>query len=70
VALEGIEATHGKQVLVADEAEKMIMLLKALVENIEKYNLVADNAYEFVKQYYDNKVLIQRLIEYYKNLAN
>jgi hypothetical protein len=46
------------------------MLLKALVENIEKYNLVADNAYEFVKQNYDNKVLIQRLIEYYKNLVN
>ena len=70
VALEGIEATHGKEVLVADEAEKMIMLLKALVENIEKYNLVTDNAYEFVKQYYDNKVLIQKLIAYYKNFVN
>lgn len=67
--IEGINARHGKELLIASTASEYIQNLTEIIEDKELYNNMSGNARAFIKKYYDNKKLSGELVEFYSKIA-
>ena len=62
IALEGIDYTPNKDVIVADTKEEFIAAIKWCLANKEEAKLIGENAYQFIRDKYDNNIIIKDLI--------
>ena len=67
---EGIDAKHGEHLMIADSPDAFVEAISELFEFPEKSSLMGETAFEFVKEYYDHKVIAEKLIEKYQYLLD
>jgi polysaccharide biosynthesis protein PslH len=67
---EGIDAQHGKHLLVADSPEEFKNAVIEAVGNAAMRESMGQAAIEFVKQYYDHSTIASTLIAKYEQLVN
>jgi glycosyltransferase involved in cell wall biosynthesis len=65
VGIEGIGATHGKEVMVADSEEEWADMLKLLLTQDREATRLALNGREFVSQNFDTFEVAKRLSQFY-----
>ncbi len=68
IGAEGNPAQDGKELMIADEPKEFAAKIMELVENKDLFDSMGKNAYEFVKKEFDNTVITQSLIDFYKSL--
>ncbi|OIQ34661.1 MAG: hypothetical protein BM555_04340 [Crocinitomix sp. MedPE-SWsnd] len=67
VGAEGIDCTHGENILIADSSEEFAKCIKSLISNPEKVERIGKNARELVEKKFDNSVIIDQLLNFYKS---
>jgi glycosyltransferase involved in cell wall biosynthesis len=67
---EGIDAEHGKHLIVADTPEAFISEIKLVSEGHYSKSFIANNAQKFVNDYYDHSRNAAKLLEKYNSLLN
>ncbi|MGM0550712.1 MAG: glycosyltransferase family 4 protein [Bacteroidota bacterium] len=70
MALKGIEATHGKQLLIADTPENFAKRTNSLLSNPKQAESLGKQAQEFVHQQFNQEKWFPELIRFYKNIAS
>jgi len=68
LGVEGIPAKDGKEVMIADDPKDFADKICSLVENRELFDEIGKNAFNFVHQSFDNRIIAKSLIEFYKSL--
>lgn len=68
VGMEGIEAEHGKHLLVAVTPEDFVRQIESVVGRPERLFELGRNARALIEQEYDRKLLISRLLKRYQRL--
>jgi len=68
LGLEGISATHKKELLIADTPDQFVEMINYCKEDRSVIKNIGDNARDFVIKYYDNKKNAQQLLELYNHL--
>ncbi len=68
IGTEGINTTHGENILVADEAQKFADEVCRLIENKELFGTIQKNACTFVRENYDNLAITSALVRFYEHL--
>lgn len=68
IGLEGIDAIHNQQVLVADRPEDFAKAIFDLIEQPNLKTYIAEKAAIFAKENFDNSVLTKKLESFYKKL--
>lgn len=66
IGCEGIDLTNKKEIYIADKPKKFVKYVLELLNDRQKVIEVGLNAYNFVKVKYDNKKLIEKLLDFYK----
>lgn len=66
IGAEGIEYTHGEDIIIADTAEKMLEELKRLSEDEVLKAIIRKKALETAQKYYNADVLANKLSLFYK----
>ena len=69
IGAEGIEYEHGKDIFIADTPNEFVEAIVKCSSDIDLCKLVGRNAKELVRNKYDNIVISQKLIEFYKSLS-
>lgn len=64
--VEGIPATSGKHILIADTAEEFLQHIMTLKTNPELLRTIGLNARQFVQDNFDNLVVSKELVSFYK----
>lgn len=67
VALEGIEAESGEEVLLADQPETFLNCLRYVYQNPEDLRTIGERARQCVLERYDNRKVAGRLVEVYRS---
>ncbi len=70
IGLEGIPATHKKEVLVADNAEEYSTMFNYLTEHPEMIEFIGRNARKFVQSTYNSTYIATQLLASYRNYLN
>jgi glycosyltransferase involved in cell wall biosynthesis len=65
---EGINAEDGKEILVANTVNQFIEKIREAVILADNGNVIGENAYKFLLEYYDHSMLAKKLISKYKHL--
>jgi glycosyltransferase involved in cell wall biosynthesis len=65
---EGLGATRGKEIMIADSVEEFVAAVKQLRENRSLYLEIAENARKFVRDKYSNDMVSRRMIGFYSTL--
>jgi polysaccharide biosynthesis protein PslH len=68
IGAEGIDATAGKDILLADTPIEFLAVIRRCVENPEWCRSVGNNAYELIREKYSNEVTGKKLKEFYEKL--
>jgi len=68
IGLEGIDAKHKEQVLIADTPSEFIEAIGFLESSEGQISRIQENALKFVHEHYSNVKIAENLIEKYKNL--
>lgn len=68
IGVEGIPAKDGQDIMIADQPEEFAEKICKLVEDQKLFKQMGQNAYDFVHQSFDNKVIAESLIDFYKSL--
>lgn len=68
IGAEGINYTHGENIIIADTVEQMINAIQQLVNEPEVTKTIGDNARKLVEEHYDNTKIMDNLIQFYKSL--
>lgn len=68
LGLEGIDATHNKEVLIADSTDDFIQCVERCASDMQFVKYIGENAKQFVEQTYDNIDNAQELLSTYENL--
>lgn len=68
LGLEGIDAKHGKEVLIADQTEDFIRSVEMCLKDDEMVKEISVNAKSFVENTYDNIDNAKELLDTYKDL--
>lgn len=63
---EGINTENHKNIIIANTAEQFFSEIKKLLTNKKDYYKITRNAINFVAENYDNKVMANELINFYK----
>jgi len=63
IGLEGIEAFHKKEVLIANTANEWFQCLRYCHENLSKLSKIGSAAQQLIREDYDNLEIGQRLLE-------
>ena len=66
--IEGINCDEGKNILIADSGEDFIQKITEILKNDDLYSKISINARELVKEEYNNNDIINRLINFYKQI--
>ncbi|MBL4658004.1 MAG: glycosyltransferase family 4 protein [Flavobacteriales bacterium] len=69
IGAEGIEYEHGKDIFIADTPGEFVQAITKCYGDIELCKTVGRNAKELVRNKYDNIVISQKLIEFYRSLS-
>jgi glycosyltransferase involved in cell wall biosynthesis len=69
IGAEGIEYEHGKDIFIADTPNEFVEAIVKCSTDIDLCKAVGRNAKELVRNKYDNIVISQKLIEFYKSLS-
>ena len=64
IGLEGIDARHGKEVLIADDVEDYVKAIQFCHGNRTDMLQIAQNGYDFVHKYYSNRNLARLLKDF------
>jgi len=70
IGAQGIGATHGKNILIADSGEEFLQRIKEIHEKPEMLEQVSSNARKFIERHYDNSVLTKDLVRFYEACLN
>lgn len=70
MGLEGIPATHGEQVMVADTPREFLSCFSYCLDNPDKMLEISKNAQIFVAQHFDNFDLAKSLLNSYEKYMN
>lgn len=65
IAAEGIEYSDGKNILIADSAERFAENIIVLLKNKSFCNQISTNARNFALEYHDNNFLVNKLIAFF-----
>lgn len=68
IGAEGIDFEPGKHLLIADTPQEFFHHIKHLTENKSYAESIAENARNLVAEKYDNHIITQKLISFYKDL--
>ena len=68
VAMEGIDAKDEQDFLLADDEKQFIEKIAFLLKKPEKYQEIAKNARDFIKNNFDNKKIVEKLLYKYEKL--
>jgi glycosyltransferase involved in cell wall biosynthesis len=68
VGVEGIEVTHNKDILIANTPKEFIEEINKLEKNNLLINQIGENAKKLIVDCYDNKKIINNLIQFYKSV--
>jgi glycosyltransferase involved in cell wall biosynthesis len=66
---EGLDVEHGKHVLIADKPEDFANCVIQLLRGPELRAYLADNAYQFVSEYYDWAAVMPRFLQLIEDTA-
>jgi glycosyltransferase involved in cell wall biosynthesis len=66
---QGIDAVDGEHILIANTADEFKEKIEYLLKNISEIERIGDNATNLVRLNYDNKVLIQKKLDFYRQLT-
>lgn len=69
VGAEGIECTHGKDILLADDEESFALALLQLIKDADLRKKLSSNARILAFEKYDNNVIGKSLLEFYTKLT-
>jgi len=69
IGLEGIDATHKKNVLIADTTEEFKSLINWLILNPNECLKIGENARKFIEAHHDNKVIMKSLMSFYNSIS-
>jgi polysaccharide biosynthesis protein PslH len=67
---EGIECTHGENILIADSSEEFCTLVEESVTKAETGLRLGSNGRKLVEEKYDNGLITANLLRFYQNLLN
>lgn len=70
IACEGIEVTHGENVMIAENAEQFADHIVELINDTDRCINLGNNAYELVRQKYNYNSIGKKLSAFYCSLAN
>lgn len=68
VGAEGIDAEHGKNILIANTSEEFQTIISQLIKNAEWHKEIGFNAKKLVEEKYDSKVIMKELISFYQTI--
>jgi len=66
IGCEGIDARNGEEILLADDPPAFIYAIEKLIENPQLQESIAIKARQFIKEKFDNLVVCQGLMDFYK----
>ncbi|MCY7409087.1 MAG: glycosyltransferase family 4 protein [Chitinophagales bacterium] len=66
IGAEGLNATDGVNILIADTADAFARQIKRLLKDDGELNRIGQNGKTFVAENFDNKKIVDDLIEFYK----
>jgi glycosyltransferase involved in cell wall biosynthesis len=66
---QGIDAVDGEHILIANTADEFKEKIEYLLKNISEIERIGNNATNLVRLNYDNKVLIQKKLDFYRQLT-
>lgn len=70
IGREGIDTTHGKDMMVADSPEEFFNAVRYLLSDKQNVLEMGRQAVEFIRHHYDNRNIMASLVEFYhKNLS-
>ncbi len=69
IGAEGIAAENGRDLLIADDTQAMIQCIEGLLNSPDKILQIGENAITFVRNNYDNRLLIGRLETFLSQFA-
>lgn len=67
IGTEGIDTTHGENILVSNTPEEFLKNLLNIVEDKDLYQKISKNAVKFIHEKFDNNVIGNRLSDFYSN---
>jgi glycosyltransferase involved in cell wall biosynthesis len=67
IGAQGIDVTHGKNILIADTGEEFVQRIRDIHEKPELLETISANARLFIEQNYDNSVVTRNLVKFYAN---
>lgn len=67
IGIEGIHAKHGKHVLIADTPAEFMEVFIQLISNPKLATELSVSARKLVEEKYDNKKILKKLIQFYKD---
>lgn len=70
IGAEGIDAEKYNAICIANSAEEFTAALRNLLQNDNKRKQLETNAIDFVRNHFENGVLIQKLLEFYGTKKN
>ena len=70
IGAEGIPAENGKSIFIQDTAHEFADVLKGLMQNHDQIEKCGKNAFIFVKQNYNNNIIINELRKFYSKHIN
>ena len=68
LGMEGIQAEHMKDIIVADEAEDFSNMIDFCTKHPKKLQKIGEEAKDFVADFYDNKEIAKELFEIYQGI--
>lgn len=68
IGVEGINAVNEEHLLIADDADAFARLIKRCLKDPDFCNLIASNGRKFVVERFNNKVIVEELLNFYKKL--
>jgi polysaccharide biosynthesis protein PslH len=70
IGAEGVNYTHQKNILIADEPVDFAEQVMALLKSDDKRKAIEKNASEFSRQEFDNLHVVDSLVQFYKQLLH
>jgi glycosyltransferase involved in cell wall biosynthesis len=70
IGAEGIDAEKYNAICIANSAEEFIAALQNLIHNDDKRKQLETNAIDFVRNHFENGVLIRKLLDFYEKEQN
>ena len=68
IGAEGIDAVNEKEILIADDADAFARQIKRCLKDPDFCSTIAGSGRAFVKNRFDNKVIVKELLDFYKSL--